>query len=211
MKTCTKCGRELPREMFGRCTTVRSGLKSRCRDCGRAYAAAYRATHREEVRARNAAWRVAHPEERRAYMADYRAAHAEETRTYMADYRAAHREENRSRCAAYYTAYAEGERARSAAYRVAHPEERRVHNHNRRARLRGAPGHHTAADVAAQYLRQHGRCFWCKAKLDEYHTDHVIPLALKGSNGKENIVVACATCNMTKHAKHPMDFAGVMF
>jgi 5-methylcytosine-specific restriction endonuclease McrA len=43
-----------------------------------------------------------------------------------------------------------------------------------------------------------------------YHVDHVTPLALEGSDGPENIVLACSHCNQSKGAKHPMDFAGVM-
>ena len=180
-KTCTKCGRELPREMFHRAPRTPSGLQSNCKDCKRAYDHARYVANREKILADNAIWRVANREKVLADSAAYCAAHREETR------------------------------ARSAAWAAAHPEAYRVYSHNRRARLRGAGGAHTAADVAAQYLRQHGRCFWCKAKLDEHHTDHVTPLALKGSNGKENLVIACPDCNLSKGAKHPMDFAGMLF
>jgi 5-methylcytosine-specific restriction endonuclease McrA len=31
---------------------------------------------------------------------------------------------------------------------------------------------------------------------------------LGGSNGPENIVIACPHCNQSKNAKHPMDFCG---
>jgi len=44
-----------------------------------------------------------------------------------------------------------------------------------------------------------------------YHVDHVTPLVLDGSNGPENFVIACAACNLCKGAKHPMDFAGILF
>ena len=132
-------------------------------------------------------------------------------RDYNAAYRAEHREENRAYANAYRAAHPGECRARVAAWRAAHPEERRAYGRNRRSRERGAEGTHTAADVAAQYLRQHGRCYWCKGKLDEYHTDHVIPLILGGSNGPENLVIACPHCNVSKQAKHPMVFAGVLF
>jgi hypothetical protein len=75
-----------------------------------------------------------------------------------------------------------------------------------------APGTHTAEDVQAQYDRQKGRCYYCHKKLDDkYHIDHVIPLAKGGSDGPENLVVACQFCNLSKHDKHPMDFDGRMF
>jgi 5-methylcytosine-specific restriction endonuclease McrA len=73
----------------------------------------------------------------------------------------------------------------------------------------GNGGTHTAADVAAQRARQRGRCYWCHEKVGKsYHVDHVMPLALGGSNGPENIVIACISCNLRKSAKHPMDWAG---
>jgi len=198
LKTCTKCGRELPATVgfFPRDATKRDGLRSHCRECDAARHTAYYAAHREEKRAQRATRYAAHSEEERARHAAYRAAHCEELRAYMVAYNAAHREE---RCA-----YA-------AAYRAAHLEERRVQSHNHRARVASAPGTHTAADVAAQYERQRGRCYWCSTKVGEaYHVDHVIPLSKGGGNGPENLVIACPACNQKKHAKHPMDFAGIL-
>jgi len=100
---------------------------------------------------------------------------------------------------------------RARAYRESHKAERAALQRLRKARKLSAPGVHTAADVTAQYERQHGKCYWCHEKVgDTYHVDHVTPLVKKGSNGKENIVIACPTCNLSKGAKHPMDFAGVL-
>lgn len=33
MKKCIKCGRELPEEMFAKCSTTKDGLQSYCKDC----------------------------------------------------------------------------------------------------------------------------------------------------------------------------------
>lgn len=105
-------------------------------------------------------------------------------------------------------------------YARRYPEKRRAHRSNRRALERGATGTHTAADVKTQYQRQHGQCFWrnvnpaCTVSLKGgYHVDHVVPLGgdRSSSNGPENIVLSCPKCNGSKHAKDPMDWAGVMF
>jgi 5-methylcytosine-specific restriction endonuclease McrA len=81
-----------------------------------------------------------------------------------------------------------------------------------RARKRAAGPAFTPDDVTAQHNRQKGKCFYCGKSLNGvYDIDHVMPLALGGSNGPENIVLACPHCNGSKHAKHPMDFAGILF
>lgn len=149
--------------------------------------------------------------QRRRYYADHReeihqqrASRREEMVEYDRLYRATHRDERR---------------AYNAAYDAAHPGEATARWRNYKARRRGASGSHTVADVLAQYARQKGRCFWgrkanpeCAVSLKSgYHIDHVTPLVKKGSNGTENIVLSCPSCNLRKAAKHPMDFAGRMF
>lgn len=71
--------------------------------------------------------------------------------------------------------------------------------------------HITAFERFDILSRQKGKCYWCGAKTgDAYHIDHVIPLSAGGSDGPENMVAACAFCNLSKGAKHPMDFGGRM-
>jgi 5-methylcytosine-specific restriction endonuclease McrA len=78
---------------------------------------------------------------------------------------------------------------------------------NKRAKKRASSGQHTPDDVREQFERQNGRCYWCCVKCGEsYHVDHVVPLSRGGSNGKENIVVACRLCNLRKNARAAMDF-----
>lgn len=50
-KLCSKCGRELPREMFSRCTNAKDGLQQYCKDCKRAYSASKREKRKEEKNA----------------------------------------------------------------------------------------------------------------------------------------------------------------
>lgn len=47
-------------------------------------------------------------------------------------------------------------------------------------------------------------CQWCKrpfASIEEATIDHVIPLSKGGSNGDDNLVLACATCNTMRSNK----------
>lgn len=162
-----------------------------CRAVKSEYNRKYIAGHAEE-------W----AERSRKYYAEHREKQAEYGRKYRAD----HPEQ----FAAYGRSAVRAEQQRQ--YRGAHHEEIAAYARNRRARVLNASGTHTPADVRAQYDRQRGRCYWCEVKVEwrKKHVDHVVPVILSGSNGPENIVIACAHCNLTKQAMHPMDFAGVL-
>jgi 5-methylcytosine-specific restriction endonuclease McrA len=47
------------------------------------------------------------------------------------------------------------------------------------------------------WSRDRGACVKCGANKD-LHFDHIISVALGGSNEAENIQVLCRTCNLTK-------------
>ena len=44
-------------------------------------------------------------------------------------------------------------------------------------------------------------CIYCGKKSASYHIDHKNPIAKGGSNRKSNLVVACSSCNSSKHDK----------
>ena len=56
--------------------------------------------------------------------------------------------------------------------------------------------------------KQKDRCYWCYKDISKaYHIDHYIPLSKGGEHLIENIVLACPSCNMSKHDKDPLEFA----
>jgi 5-methylcytosine-specific restriction endonuclease McrA len=92
----------------------------------------------------------------------------------------------------------------------ANPDRYRIKNRNRLARKRAALGKHTAEDIAAILKAQNHRCAYCRTKLRKgrsTHIDHIIPLARGGSNDRKNLQALCSTCNTTKSAKDPIEFA----
>lgn len=104
---------------------------------------------------------------------------------------------------------AERRRAHRAKHHEAVRRRERAAEHLRRARALQAGGSFNAHDIAELFQSQKGRCYWCACSIkDSYHVDHVWPLSKGGSNGPENLVLACPTCNQKKHAKTPMEFAG---
>lgn len=55
---------------------------------------------------------------------------------------------------------------------------------------------------------QRGRCAYCREKLTaDAHVDHVMPLKLDGPDKRSNLQLACAPCNLSKSARHPIEFA----
>jgi 5-methylcytosine-specific restriction endonuclease McrA len=171
---------------------------------------------RGQQAARDAAYYAANREERAAYDVAYRAEHREEAAAYYAAnreesaaYRAARREEKAAYDAAYSAAHSEKKASHNASYYAAHREEAATRVRRRRSRKRGNGGTHTATDVRAQYKHQRGRCYYCGVKVGEtYHVDHAVPLSKGGSNGPENLVIACPHCNLSKNDKLPHEFAG---
>ncbi len=54
--------------------------------------------------------------------------------------------------------------------------------------------------VRARVLRRDGGvCHWCAGPAD--HVDHLLPLALGGTDDDGNLVAACASCNLGRGAR----------
>lgn len=173
-----------------------------CRQCQRRYAAEYRKANPEKVKAATKRWREQNREHVLAYLRQWHAEHPGEN-SKRRDYKKEWSARNRAALSEYYKAY-----KKQHADKVAESCRKRY------ARKRASDGDLSTEDVDAQRLRQKGRCFYCGAPLAggrAEHVDHVVPLALGGEHVASNIVVACAPCNCSKGAKHPMDFAGILF
>lgn len=85
-----------------------------------------------------------------------------------------------------------------------------THHRTRRARKAGSEGHHTNDEISDLLAKQKYKCAECGVsvrKKGQRHVDHVMPLALGGSNWISNLQILCPTCNMSKGAKHPLDWA----
>ena len=81
----------------------------------------------------------------------------------------------------------------------------RAYKQNRRAQEQNGK---LSPDLALSlYLTQEGKCACCDQPLgDTYHLDHIMPLALGGTNTDGNIQLLLPHCNRRKSAKHPDDW-----
>lgn len=138
--------------------------------------------------ARSAAWRAANPDKTRAYTV-------------------ANPDRMKANYAAYAAANPDNNKERQAAFRKANPEVVRITNQNQRARRR-ASGGKLSKDLAAKLFEdQRGLCACCKDPLGEdFHLDHVLPLALGGTNTDDNMQLLRKRCNLQKGSRHPDEF-----
>jgi len=174
MKVCKKCKIEKQKDEFDKHSARSDGLQPHCKICRREH----RAKNAENISEYQRAYRVLRPGERSKQQMRYAAKNPEKI--------AEHRKK----------------------YKARNPEKVSQHRRNRRARKLKAQGRHTFDDVRSIFQYQGGLCANCKTKLsteghEKYHVDHIMPLALGGSNWPDNIQCLCPTCNMSKGAKHP--------
>lgn len=177
MKKCTKCGESKPITAFSKNSAAKDGLYTRCKACDNAS---------------KAQWRVANPDKEKARMAKWQAANPDKVKQHIAKWRRA----NPSKQVVYV-----------AKWKAAHPESNRIYDQNRRARKCGNDSKLSLGLIERLSKLQRGKCACCRGPLiSGFHRDHIMPLALGGSNTDDNIQLLCPACNMQKSAKHPVDF-----
>jgi 5-methylcytosine-specific restriction endonuclease McrA len=86
----------------------------------------------------------------------------------------------------------------------------RANRQRRRARKAEAAGDHTAEQLQARFDYHGNKCVYCNS-TEDLHADHQIPLSRGGTNFASNMVPACASCNISKGAKTPIEFADHTF
>jgi hypothetical protein len=192
-KTCSKCGERKPFEAFSMHNGTKDGFRPNCKMCVSEYNAAYRKCNAERVRKSAAAWRSDNPDLMRRYKAAWRASNRDRALQATANWAKANPDRAREARAAWY---------------AANPDARRIHKQNRRAR-KLENGGELSRGIAVKLLKlQKGKCACCNSDLSEtgYHIDHIMPLALGGSNDDDNVQLLCPACNASKGAKNPVDF-----
>lgn len=212
MKFCPKCQCETERYKSGDCkpcTRVREAKRQAANpEKNRARSAAWRAANAELVKAKSATYRAANKDKLAAAKAAYYVANAEKIKSRTAAWHAANKEKARANKAAWKAANPEKVRAGNAAYLQSNLDKHRANQHARRARKSASGGKLSIGLAEKLFKLQQGKCACgCSQPLgDNFHLDHIMPLALGGSNTDNNIQLLRARCNVSKGAKHPVEF-----
>lgn len=207
---------------FGIDKRVKNGLRSACKACYAVMLKDWRLANIEKKRADNTAWRLANPDKVKESSAKWYAKNFEKVSAYTKAWYAAHLEralavrarwkaENKARAEAagkiWKAANREKVRSYVKAWKKANPDAVKSIKQNRRARAMQAAGKLSRGLNEKLFRLQRGKCACCSRPLgSNYHMDHIMPLALGGSNTDDNIQLLRAQCNNQKYKKHPVDF-----
>lgn len=191
----------------------------------RAFDLAYREKNKEKLKKQRAAWQLANYEKCKESHKRWRDRNRDKLRIIDAAYRAANPEQAKIRSDRYYRENRERKLQDNAAWRAANkdrmqelvsnwirknPEKIRVLRvagaHRRRARLRNVAEHYSIAEIEALKARAGRKCAYCGSRKS-LTIDHIKAIARGGTNAIRNIQFACLSCNMSKGAKDPIEFA----
>jgi len=89
------------------------------------------------------------------------------------------------------------------------PDKIQSYYQKRRSALNEKNNTLSAEEIREQRKMQKGLCYYCGLVLDNKgrgHIDHKKPISKGGYNNKENIVIACSSCNLVKGAKTEKEF-----
>lgn len=67
-------------------------------------------------------------------------------------------------------------------------------------------------DIASEYRKaiKNDPCFYCGTRSGEFHIDHAVPISRGGLEVWNNLVRACANCNLSKHTMTAEEFIAAL-
>jgi 5-methylcytosine-specific restriction endonuclease McrA len=197
LKWCPGCSQAKPFDAFSKDKYQRDGLRGKCQECNNAANLEYYSNNGEARR-----------EYARQYRDNNREAKRESDRQYRANNCDARREYNRE----YQANNLEAARERSRQWATNNPDKARANSARRRARQLDATVEvFTTEELHAHWLSKGidpEKCWYCAKPVEHY--DHFEPLSRGGKHSMDNLVPACASCNLSKHARCPWEFISSM-
>ena len=178
MKHCKKCGVETERYSNGT-----------CKPCRKVYDAARYELQAEKYKDYSKKYRAEHPQQHDAWVS-------------------ANPEKQRARTAAYHAKNKARGKELAAIWLSKNPDARRIKAHNYREKRRANGGRLSIGLAQKLFKLQRGKCACCAEPLgDNYHLDHIVPLAKGGEHAMHNLTAACGLCNSRKGTWTVAEFA----
>lgn len=163
----------------------------------------YRAKNNEKIREKNKERYAANP----ATSIKYRTENRLKINARMVIYNAANSDKTKERCRKAYLANQEKYAIAGKKWREENKLAKKIHHQNRRAKIKEVGGKLSSGLADRLFILQKGICPCCNLPLGKgFHLDHIMPIALGGTNTDDNMQLLRATCNMQKQARHPVEF-----
>jgi 5-methylcytosine-specific restriction endonuclease McrA len=210
VKRCNKCGCEKPLDQFHIAKSSSDGRYFSCKECTLNWQREKYRANREAKLAANARWYADHPEKRSEYRLAAKqrrpGAAADASRKYRQRHPEARREYGKKYFAEHKERFREWQRRR---YQRS-PDKFAEYRHRWRAGQ--SDGRPTALQWAALLNDCGRRCLACGMHASEIKAfypnrrkmlelDHIIPVAMGGKTGMDNIQPLCPSCNNSKRKK----------
>lgn len=186
MKVCTKCGLDKNESDFGFHSKATNKLKAACKAC---------------VSAASMKWALANPHKKKEYNSKFSSKNRERLNKEAVSYRKENKERIQKARAKRYEENSEQIKETVYAYRKQNPHMVTKWNAARRARVRDL-----TPELTAEQQEQIDYLYWLAKDLravsgEEYHVDHIFPLARGGLHEPSNLQILPKDLNLQKSTK----------
>lgn len=190
-----------------KCGAVDRYKNGHCKPCHRAAVSKWQSENVDKTKADRSRYYAENRDKALKYRSEYYAANPDRAKSAQKKYYASNSDNAKSRSIEWKLANREKIKEYHARYRIHNRSSVLRNNQNYRARKRSALGVLSSGLTERLLVLQKGKCACCGLSLgNDYHLDHIIPLALGGSNEDGNIQLLRGVCNMKKGMKHPVVF-----
>lgn len=223
LKKCSSCGVEKPAttEYYGKVNKNKDGLKSKCIICYKEYMRNYNKKHyaenKEQYKQNHKKWAEENHErmlnlQRDWYQKNYQIIKEKEnqrSREYFENHPDYKKERYQSTKAHHneltknwYNKNKDRHKELTKRWRKDNRELANTYCVNYQHKKKGLPFDFSVPDWYACLEYFHQSCAYCGEKRDNLEKEHFIPVSKGGSFTKDNIIPACKSCNVSKHANN---------
>lgn len=221
-KVCSCCGEKKPRTEFFKASCCKDGLRGECKFCVSSKQKTYNKKNAKAISITKKEWQNKNKEYLKEKRKEYYQANSEtikararqfeiDNRLYVINrkrlYYVEHREQIVARKSEFRRNNLEYIKAQHKTWREKNRERYSEIKRRAKHKRRSATGDLSIGIISKLKQLQRNKCACCSEPLnDDYQLDHILPLALGGTNTDDNVQLLKTQCNRAKHAKHPIDY-----